>query len=52
MMAKIFVSIIVVLMICASISYAIQNDWRQSIFWLCASVINIVVTDWRIEEMW
>ena len=43
-MNKIFPTIIIVLMLGASIVYVFDGNVRQSIYWLAAAVLNIAVT--------
>ena len=41
---KLFPTILIVLDICASLSYLPASDWRRVIYWLAAATLTTVVT--------
>lgn len=44
MSPKVFVAVLIVLMVCASITYAIAGDYRRALYWAFAVGLNVVVT--------
>lgn len=35
---------LIVLDLAAAIVYAVQRDWRKTVYWIAAAVLNITVT--------
>lgn len=44
MNTKVFPTILILLDICASITYFGTRNWRMTIYWLAAAVLTTVVT--------
>lgn len=43
-MTKLFPCILMILNICASITYLYYGDWKKSIYWVSACVLTATVT--------
>jgi len=41
---KIFPTTMIILALGASVTYAIDGDWRKTVYWLAAATLNFVVT--------
>jgi hypothetical protein len=41
---KIFPTILIVLDVCAALTYLPAGDWRKVVYWLAAAVLTTVVT--------
>lgn len=42
--AQLFPTIMIALSIGASVAYAVDGDWRRTVYWFAAAVLNAAVT--------
>lgn len=43
-MKYVFPFAVIGLSFAASVPYALQGDWRRSVFWFCAGILNLMMT--------
>lgn len=43
-MAQVFPAILIVLDLGAAVVYAVEPNWRMTVYWLCAAILTTVVT--------
>lgn len=41
---RFFPTVLIVLMVCAAVVYAVAGDWRKATYWTAGAVLNIAVT--------
>jgi len=41
---RFFPTVLIILDICAAISYTYSGNWRRSVYWLAAPILTITVT--------